>query len=104
MLYVDQLVRYPGCPWSGRSCHLVSDHSRLELVAFARALDCRESWLQDKPGQIVHFDLSASKRDRAICMGAQPVTRREFVEIMHRMRQKGLVGKRLTPKEEGSGT
>lgn len=100
MIYVDELRHYPNTPWAdGRACHLVSDLSRLELVSFAQALGCREAWLQDRVGQVLHFDLAPSKRRRAVGMGAMSCDRRAFVEVLRRARERGLVGDRVVARK-----
>lgn len=52
-----------------------------ELHAMADRLGLRRSWLQTKPGRPWHdhYDLTAPYRERAIALGAIPLTRRETV-------------------------
>ena len=49
-------------------CHLMAD-TREELIAFARSIGLRKSWLQDKRSG-VHFDVTAPKRRQAVAAGA----------------------------------
>ena len=67
-----------GTIWS----HLVSDTSYDELHAFARRLGFpRRSFDLD------HYDVSAANYDRAVALGAEPVSGRE---VVHRLRNTGL--------------
>lgn len=67
-----------GTLWS----HLVSDTSTDELHAFARLLGFpRRSFDLD------HYDVSAANYDRAVALGALPVSGRE---VVHRLRDAGL--------------
>lgn len=67
-----------GTIWS----HLVSDTSYDELHAFARRLGFpRRSFDLD------HYDVSAANYDRAVALGAEPVSGRE---VVHRLRDTGL--------------
>lgn len=76
-VYVDSLVDYgdlarrrrlPATVW----CHLFAD-TRPELHAFAEGLKLRRSWFQDHPTQW-HYDITATKRQVALRMGAKPIT------------------------------
>lgn len=62
-------------PWRGRLwAHLVSDQSHEELHAFAERLGIpRRAWQGD------HYDVPSEVRERAIELGAQPVTGRELI-------------------------
>lgn len=53
---------------SARWSHLMAD-SREELDAFARRLDLRSDWLQDKHSGL-HYDVTDSVRARAFRLGA----------------------------------
>jgi len=68
VVYVDRLVDYG---WRlGPSCHLIADTVE-ELRAFAARLGMRRSWLQTSKSGILHFDLTAARRGRAIRFGAK---------------------------------
>lgn len=85
MMYVDQL-RPCGAPWKGGvACHLVSDHSREELLGFAQSIGLPQRWFQ--PGSVPHFDLSPAMRRRAVRAGAAAVDRREIVAAVQRFRE-----------------
>ena len=70
-------------PWRGeRWAHLVSDHSYDELHAFAARLGVPRRAFQGD-----HYDIPASLRDRALALGAEPVSCRE---LLTRLRAAGL--------------
>lgn len=79
MILVDPpLWRWRGSRWS----HLVSDESYDELHRFTAALGLpRRSFQGD------HYDVPSDYRDRAIELGARPVTSRE---LLRRLRAAGL--------------
>jgi hypothetical protein len=62
-------------PWRGRRwAHLVSDESYDELHAMAAALGIERRWFQGD-----HYDVPEDYRDRAIELGAVPVSSRELI-------------------------
>jgi hypothetical protein len=62
-------------PWRGRRwAHLVSDESYDELHAMADALGIERRWFQGD-----HHDVPEDYRQRAIELGAVPVTSRELI-------------------------
>jgi hypothetical protein len=63
-------------------CHLVSDTSYDELHALAAELGIPRRGFQGD-----HYDLPADLRDRAVALGAEPVTGRELIL---RLRASGL--------------
>jgi hypothetical protein len=77
-VYVDGL-RIPArvgriqANWS----HLTADTTE-ELLAFADLLGLKAAWLQN-PGHVwkEHFDLTDTRRELALQLGAQPITMRE---------------------------
>jgi hypothetical protein len=74
-------------PWRGRKwAHLVSDQSYEELHRFAERLGIPRRAFQGD-----HYDVPADYRDRAIQLGARPVTSRV---LLTRLRGAGL---RLPP-------
>ncbi|MGH8970019.1 MAG: DUF4031 domain-containing protein [Actinomycetes bacterium] len=77
------LVDEPIWPFRGRLwCHLVSDTSYEEIHVVADALGVPRHGFQGD-----HYDLPAEMRERAIELGAQPVTGRELIT---RLRASGL--------------
>lgn len=62
-------------PWRGRKwAHLVSDESYEELHAFGERLGLERRWFQGD-----HYDIPTDYRERAIELGATPVTSRELI-------------------------
>ncbi len=62
-------------PWEGRRwAHLVSDESYDELHAFAERLGIPRRAFQGD-----HYDIPTDYRERAIALGATPVSSRELV-------------------------
>ena len=83
-VYVDD----PVWKWRGtRWCHLTAD-STDELNAFADRLGLRRGWLQCKPGRPWHdhYDIPSDAREKAIALGALPLTMREMGERQARRR------------------
>lgn len=76
--------------WSGGG-HLQAD-TPAELHALAERLGMRREWFQSKPGKPWkdHYDLSAPLRDRAIELGAVPLTWRENAQRNRRRRAEAL--------------
>lgn len=73
MVYVDDMrmsaqVGRLRARWS----HLTAD-TKEELHAFAARLGLRRSWFQDKPNGLWHYDVTDSKRDQAIRLGAKQI-------------------------------
>jgi len=56
------------------SCHLTTNGDADELHAFARRLGLKRAWFQD--GRTPHYDLTASRRARALELGAVPISAR----------------------------
>ena len=81
-VYVDKLLpclknlRWP----YNQSCHLVAD-SLTELHAFAKRSALKRAWFQNHP-RLPHYDLTASKRQRAIRLGALQIGRTRIVVMM----------------------
>ena len=75
---VDPLREYPdtGLPFS-HWCHAVSDTSYEELHAFTARLGIPRRFFQGD-----HYDLPAHLRERALALGAEPVSTRELLGRM----------------------
>lgn len=93
-LFVDDLVDYGFTDSLRRGvwCHLWSDTSTEELVAFARSIGLKPGWIQ-RPHRVVnrfteHFDLRASKRLLAIQQGATPIQATAYLRHLY---ETGLV-------------
>ena len=95
-IYVDALVNWGTVPEDAQarrhfgggkpSCHLVTDGARDELHAFAARLGMRRAWFQDARS-LPHYDLTPSRRARALQLGATEINRRQLVEIMRAGRE-----------------
>ena len=75
MIYVDDPIH----PWRGKKwCHMTADTLE-ELHSFAvDKLGLKLSWFQNK--RIPHYDITASKRLKAIKLGAIAITTEEAVQ------------------------
>lgn len=82
-IYVDRLRRYPGKmhEWA----HLVSDESMEELHAFAKRIGMKAQWFQGD-----HYDVQTTMHWKAQQAGAILVDTRGMVEVIKRMRERGL--------------
>ncbi len=75
-VYVDD----PIWPFRGKKwCHMTA-HTHDELHAFARKLGLKRQWFQDKDHH-QHYDLTASKRQMAIDLGAVAVGWRDYPRL-----------------------
>lgn len=77
-IYVDP------CVWPARDrvwCHLMTDGPSSELRAFAEQLGLRPEWIQRAGTPREHFDLPPEGRQRAIELGAIPVTAKEMIRL-----------------------
>lgn len=85
-VYVDDLIEWgkrPGWPYDS-ACHLMADTDD-ELHAFAARLGLKRSWAQkmDHPRQSFHhYDLTKTKRQQAVRMGAIEITTREALALL----------------------
>ena len=80
--------------WRGMMwCHMVSDVDADELHAFAARLGLKREWSQERPKSSAHhYDITATRRAKAIRMGAVPVTARELVMRNYDgLRRRGLL-------------
>lgn len=85
-VYVDEIRRWPTrirCFQRG-SCHLTADTTE-ELHSFARRLGLRRGWFQ--PQSHPHYDLTPSKRERALELGAVFVPGKEQARERLRLRK-----------------
>ena len=73
MVYVDEATY----PWRGKKwCHLTADNLA-ELHQFAAKLKLKREWFQNK--RIPHYDITESKRLKAIELGAIAISTKEMV-------------------------
>lgn len=87
-VYVDEMVNNL---WNLRgrtvkNCHMWSDKNTEELLEFADKIGLKRRWIQRSRRGLIHFDLVARLRQKAIQHGAIPVTNREASKIWERMR------------------
>lgn len=90
MIIVDELfdtttfttVKTPRCFRNTLSCHMMTTlegkEGTEELIAFAKKLGLKPEWIQYPGHRRQHFDLVASKREKAIKLGAIEVDRYWF--------------------------
>ena len=72
-VYIDQAIN----PWKGKKwCHLVADDIQ-ELHDFAAKLGLKREWFQNHRIH-PHYDITESKRELAIRLGAKELTTREM--------------------------
>lgn len=67
-----------------RMSHMVAD-TLDELHTMAAAIGMRREWFQGD-ASTPHYDVSITRRERAIELGAVPVDRRALVEVIRRLR------------------
>lgn len=83
-VYVDGMRRYDHAPKvRGRAvawCHMMAD-TESELLEMATQLGLKLHW---RDGD--HFDLTSKQRERAINLGAKPVTSRDLVALRQKAR------------------
>lgn len=98
--YVDRLRSYPRAMYHSEDralrvgernghewCHLLAD-TKAELLATAKRIGLRSSWLQTREGTYpsdvgrYHFDLTPQRRRLAVQSGAIEVTDRELVDLI----------------------
>jgi hypothetical protein len=86
-VFVDWLMDHG---WRlGPNCHMTTDQEDLtELHDMAEKIGMKRSWFQPAPpASVPHYDLVASKRARAVKLGAVEITTRErFVAHMKVLR------------------
>jgi hypothetical protein len=88
-IYVDQLEAW-GWQMRGRkirSCHLFTSSEDIEeLHAFAEQIGMRRAWFQEH--RIApHYDLTPTRREAAVQLGAIEVGRRQASEIWRARRE-----------------
>lgn len=79
MVYVDEMKR---SKWRHKNaCHMFAD-SEMELVSFAEEIGLKARWWHRSRKGILHYDLVAKFRKKAIELGAKEVSAREMVRLM----------------------
>lgn len=79
MIYVDEIRDWSVYGKTMKSCHMATDGDLEELHDFAAKLGLRRNWLHYSSIH-PHYDLSKRYRERAIELGAIPVTSEELVK------------------------
>lgn len=75
MIYVDQPIH----TWRNKKwCHLIADDLD-ELHSFAAKLGLKREWFQNHTIQ-PHYDITASKREQAIKLGAKSISTKQMSE------------------------
>lgn len=90
-VYVDGLREWG---WRlGKSCHLIADTEE-ELHAFAARIGLRRAWAQGSRSGIPHYDLTVSRRERAIAAGAVDCAENHepFVMVSRKWRERKAQG------------
>jgi len=101
MIYVDQPIHQ----WRNKKwCHLIADDLG-ELHQFAAKLGLKREWFQEHSLQ-PHYDITISKREQAIKLGAIPIETRQMAErIENILRSKRNEQKSIaTPNQAGFTT
>ncbi len=88
MILVDELRIYPARPFGYDAwCHMMTDDLTPagldELHAMAEQIGLRRAWFQDKR-RLPHYDLTVSRRAKALRAGAQSVPAYELVRRCRR--------------------
>ena len=73
----NALTQRLGGEWS----HMATDGDLNELLTFAVRIGLARNWLQGKPGDLWHFDLTPSKYRAAVRAGARDVDSLEFARL-----------------------
>lgn len=78
MIMVDQLIRWGHAkpPFHRGSCHLTTNGDLEDLHRFAIKIGLRREWFQDH-AKMPHYDLTPSRRKRALEAGAVFVEARQ---------------------------
>lgn len=84
MIYVDNF--YLRCSYRGmRMSHLFS-YDQTELHEFAARLGLRRDWFHRD-----HYDISYSKRELALMLGARNITYRQMARMVTRWRHSRII-------------
>ena len=70
---------------TARWCHLIADDLK-ELHAFAAKIGLKREWAQLDGLGLPHYDVTESKRSRALANGARVIGREDFVARMRAYR------------------
>lgn len=85
-VYVDELMVHHNAwgPFKTGSCHMTAD-TEDELHKMALRIGMKTSWFQnnERRPNMWHYDLTPSRRARAVRLGAIEVTTRELCTMMY---------------------
>jgi len=84
-VYVDEAVHPSG---RMKMCHMIAD-TKAELLLMADAIGADRKWIQKDGTTHEHFDIAKSKREFAVCFGAQELTRKELGRTLRARRNEG---------------
>lgn len=88
-VYVDEMTDWG---WRlGPSCHMIADSDE-ELHLFAERIGLRRRWVQTHRRFGLHYDLTASRRARAVEAGAVEVSARDLVRTLRARKAEGGAG------------
>jgi Protein of unknown function (DUF4031) len=91
VVYIDPLKHYGGKGFfKGKSSSHMWADSLEELHAMADAIGMRRSWFQDDP-RLPHYDLVATRRRKAVSLGAIEVTQATLVAILKKSRHEAFL-------------
>jgi hypothetical protein len=77
----------PTSQWPyNEACHMFAD-TLDELHRMAVRLGLRHAWFQEPVYTVPHYDLTRKKRELAIQLGAEEITRQEYRERFMYVRQ-----------------
>ncbi len=94
-IYVDEAI----WSWRGRLwCHMWSDKDLEELNAMADKIGLLRSWIQTKNKTFIHYDITATKRIKAIRAGAQTKSIKE-----HAQESLKALHERAAARQQGGG-
>lgn len=102
MILVDPLREHATSLRWKTWCHMVSTVDEAELHAFAARLGLKREWAQLRPkASAAHYDIIASKRPRAVALGAIEVTGRTLaLANFDGLRRRGLLEIHPTQRAE----
>jgi hypothetical protein len=99
-VYVDKLRNWG---WRlGPSCHLYADTNE-ELHAFAKKIGLKREWFQESTSG-PHYDLTVSRREKAVRLGAIEHTDRQMVNYMRAWRKTAVARIKAAKTEEEKAT
>lgn len=84
MVYVDDYFEKQD--GRTRTCHLIAD-STAELTTMARKIGVSPKRIQHAGTPAEHFDVNKERRERAVRLGAQPITLQQLGEKIRERRR-----------------